>query len=303
MQDVVIADEETIKSVLHRIDVKDEIRSALIGLHKGDNLQLGTVVMDLPEGKGDCLIFPASAPSIGVFGAKLSPFIPARKTKGLDPVTAYNIVLSTETGELMMVCDAGYLTKVRTAATTSLAIDSLKPDNARIAAIIGLGPVGLEHLRIESKRGYEEIRVYSPSMHKRADSVRAVNPDAIFVADLQEAVNDADVIMLCTGSPKPVLDPTILKQGALLTSVGSDLGGYEISADTLPNLDVYCDYRLTAPKKAKEFENFDGLIADLPELLSGSKTPASSGKKRYWRSCGMGLQDMAVSKALYDILK
>ena len=44
-------------------------------------------------------------------------------------------------------------------------------------------------------------------------------------------------------------------------------------------------------------------VADLPELLSGDKTPAANGKTRYWRSCGMGLQDMAVSKALYDVLK
>ncbi|MGE3771098.1 MAG: ornithine cyclodeaminase family protein [Bdellovibrionales bacterium] len=312
MEKVIIVDEKKIRSILPHVDLKGSIHRAFSGLADNSNVQPLTVVMDFPAGKGDCWVQTGSAPTIGICGATVTPFIPARKDHGLDPATAFSMLVSSETGELLMVCDSGYLVKVRTAATTAIAIDYLAPADAKTLAIIGLGPIGLEHLRLETARGtYENVRVFSPSPEKRKAAVSALAPNIIFCADIKSAVRGADVVILCTGATAPVLDIADIKTGALVVSTASDGAGCEIDPAALNDMDVYCDYIHSAPHKAHDFKSAEQqynwrrerIIADLADLCSGRKQAVSSGKVRYWRSCGMGLQDLAACKAVYDVMQ
>ncbi|MGC4123291.1 MAG: hypothetical protein QM765_53730 [Myxococcales bacterium] len=66
-----------------------------------------------------------------VFGAKLSPYIPA---DGKALVTAWTVLMSMETGEPLLLCDSKRLTTERTAATTAIAADLLaRPDSRTLA--------------------------------------------------------------------------------------------------------------------------------------------------------------------------
>lgn len=68
-------------------------------------------------------------------------------------------------------------------------------------------------------------------------------------------------------------------------------------------LDVYCDYRRTAPLSAGEMViaaeshgwSADAILGDLPELVAGAVQPAFGRRHRFFRSIGMGLEDIAVA--------
>ncbi len=66
-----------------------------------------------------------------LFGAKLSPYFPARKDG--PKVTAWTVLLSAETGDPILLCDSLALTTERTAGTTALALELLMPASAKAA--------------------------------------------------------------------------------------------------------------------------------------------------------------------------
>lgn len=136
----------------------------------------------------------------GVFGAKLSPYLPR---DGGPSVTAWSVLMSMETGEPLALLDAGALTTERTAATTALAVDLLAPkDRPLKLAIIGSGAVSQAHMRhVAGLRDWADVRVYSPSLARAPETQAKWQglQSSITLADTAKAaVQDEDVVMLCT---------------------------------------------------------------------------------------------------------
>jgi L-arginine dehydrogenase len=73
----------------------------------------------------------------------------------------------------------------------------------------------------------------------------------------------------------------------------------------LPRWQVFCDYRATAPLTAGDFiaaiQGGDwaatDIVADLPELVTGAVAVRRDGL-RYFRSTGLGIEDLAVASLL-----
>ena len=77
--------------------------------------------------------------------------------------------MSMDSGQPLMLCDAGELTTARTAATTAVAIDALAPGHARRLTVIGSGPIARAHLHyVRGLRDWQDIRLYSPAWANRA---------------------------------------------------------------------------------------------------------------------------------------
>jgi L-arginine dehydrogenase len=241
---------------------------------------------------------------------KLSPYLPART----PPVTAWTLLLSTKTGEPVLLCDSASLTAERTAGTTALAVDRLAPDDASVLAVVGSGPLAAAHLRhVTPLRSFDEVRVFSPSAARGADESRA-RMSAVATVDfettVEAAVAGADVVLLCTSSGAPVLETAATEPRALITSISTNKPrAHEIPPRELAKLAVYCDYRTTAPLAAGEMViaaeegiwSASEIIADLPELVSGAGPPRPDGRA-YFRSIGLGIEDAAVAVALLRAL-
>lgn len=220
--------------------------------------------------------------------------------------------MSMQTGQPLLLCDAARLTTARTAATTAVAVDALAPAEAGRLALIGSGPVAHAHLQyVKGLRDWQGVRVHSPCLdERRLQSLRAIDPRAEAAGSLEEALDEADVILLCTSSARAVIDPRQLKRPALVTSISTNAPrAHEVPAESLAAMDVYCDYRHTTPGSAGEMLiaaeqhgwSPKAIRGDLAELLSGQAPRPEYRRPAFFRSIGLGLEDVALASALYRL--
>jgi L-arginine dehydrogenase len=293
-------------ALLPEAEVLGALRDAFKSLHAGTSVQPPQANGFIPD-HVDMIWYPAIFGEQEIFGAKLSPWLPRRKDG--PQVTAWTILCSLLTGEPVLLCDSKALTTERTAATTALAIEMLAPPSARALALIGAGPVGIAHLRYAwAIHPWSEIRIFSRTLYADDSFIQRVPAhlrDSITVAASAEyAVKNSEVVMLCTSSSVPVIDRGWLHTGQLITSVTTHAThAHEFPPAAIPDCDVYCDYRATSPAIAGEMVlaaarhgwSTNAIRSDLPELLSGKGLKPSGNAPTFFRSMGLGIEDLAIA--------
>lgn len=295
--------------LLEQVDVLQAMRDMFAELASGSAVQPPQQLVEFPNGGGDFINYLGVLASQKVYGVKTSPYI-VRQPKSL--VTAWSLLMSMESGQPLLLCDAGSLTTARTAATTALAVQELARRDAARLTIIGSGPVARAHLRyVAGLRDWQSIRIYSPNLNPGVlAQFGAIDARAEAASSLEAAVADADVILLCTSSGTPVLDPATLSKPALITSISTNVArAHEVPPQSLAQMDVYCDYRATTPNAAGEMrlaqdgQGWDAasIRGDLPELVSGKAAKPDYQRHVFFRSIGLGLEDVALANALYQL--
>lgn len=295
--------------LLEQVDVLQAMRDMFTELANGSAVQPAQQLVEFPNGGGDFINYLGVLASQKVYGVKTSPYI-VRQPKSL--VTAWSLLMSMESGQPLLLCDAGSLTTARTAATTALAVQELARADATHLTIIGSGPVARAHLRYAAGlRDWQSIRVYSPNLNAGVlAQFSAIDARAEAADSVEAAVADADVVLLCTSSGTPVLDPALLSKPALITSISTNVArAHEVPPHALAQMDVYCDYRATTPNSAGEMRlateqhgwNAANIRGDLPELVSGRAAKPDYQRHAFFRSIGLGLEDVALANALYHL--
>ncbi|SIR97914.1 ornithine cyclodeaminase [Aquipseudomonas alcaligenes] len=307
-----VIDQTEAERLLARIDVHQAMRAMFASLAEGHAVQPAQQLVEFPGG-GDFINYLGVLADEGVYGIKTSPYIPG--PQGAN-VTAWTLLMSMRSGQPLLLCDAKSLTTARTAATTAVAVEELAPAHATRLAIIGSGPVARAHLHyVKNLRDWQDIHLYSPRLTAesatRQAELRALDPRLQLCASLEEAVATADVILLCTSSAGPVLDPLRLGRNVLVTSISTNAPrAHEVPPACLAGMDVYCDYRATTPGAAGEMVlasesgwNRQLICGDLPELVSGLVAKPTYERPVFFRSIGLGLEDMALANALHQLLE
>ena len=312
--DVLVIDEQQVLHALPDLDVQRALRRMFRALADGQAVQPPQLLSLFPDQSGDFISYLGILAQQRVFGIKLSPYLP--NATGAK-VTAWTLLMSMDNGQPLMLCDAYRLTAERTAGTTALAIDLLAPADARRLTLVGTGGIGQAHLRhVLPMRAWQDVRLYSPDLAGQPSSIRqglqAIDPRVSLHGNLASAVADADVIMLCTSSGTPVLQPDTLTRPALITSISTNVPrAHEVPPAALPAMDVYCDYRATTPTSAGEMQiateqhGWDAaqILGDLPELIAGRAPLPDYRRHVFFRSIGLGLEDVAVAHDLYRLVR
>jgi len=297
---------------LAQVDVPQILRKLFRDLAAGQAVQPAQQLVEFPQGAGDFINYLGVLAEDGVYGVKTSPYI-VREQGPL--VTAWTLLMSMQTGQPLLLCDAGELTTARTAATTAVAVDALAPLKASRLAIIGSGKVAQAHVHyVKDLRDWQSISLYSPSLNQGSPEeraqIRSLDPRLTIADSREAAIADADVIMLCTSSAGPVIDPSLLGKPALITSISTNAPrAHEVPPQSLNGMQVYCDYRQTTPGSAGEMliagqqHGWDrnAIVGDLPDLLSGKVPRPDYDRHVFFRSIGLGLEDIALANAIYQL--
>jgi L-arginine dehydrogenase len=288
--------------------VQAAVRQAFEQLAAGRAVQPQQVLTDLPDG-GDVIAYQAVLADAGVYAVKVSPYLPQPGGKAL--VTAWTLLMSTRTGQPLLLADSARLTTERTAATTALAVDLLARPGARRLAVIGLGPVGRAHLRhARAVRRFAEVTVWSRTATE-AD-LDGLGGDVRLAASADEAADGADAVLLCTSAAAPVLDARRVAAGSLITSVSTNAPmAREIDPAALGDLDVYADYAPAAFAAAGEMRlaaagygfTLGAIRGDLPGLLAGTAPAPTGAAPVFFRSVGLGIEDAAVALAVLQAME
>ncbi len=307
-----VIDRPHARQLLGQLDVQQILRKLFRELAAGQAVQPPQQLVEFPAGGGDFINYGGVLAAERVYGIKTSPYI-VREQGPL--VTAWTLLMSMDNGQPLLLCDAGELTTARTAATTAVAVDVLAPHGARRLAVIGSGAIARAHVHyVRELRAWQDIRLYSPSLARQDAEQRRQLTDLdhrVQLADsLEQALHDADVILLCTSSAGPVIDPLQLSKPALITSISTNaVRAHEVPPASLAHMDVYCDYRVTTPSSAGEMLianeqhgwQTEAIAGDLAQLLSGQAPEPSYQRHVFFRSIGLGLEDIALANALYRL--
>lgn len=305
----IVLDEHAVAKLLPELNIMAELTALFRALGEGDAAQPAQTITDFPGGGGDFITYMGAIKSAGVFGAKLSPYV---VTDAAPIITAWTALMSMQTGQPLVWCDARTLTTQRTAGTTALAVDLLAPRSARRLAIIGSGPVAKAHLRhVAPLRDWNHIAVYSPNLTaERATQWQQLDQRIHITATTSDCLDGSDVVMLCTSSGTPVIDPDDTGKPSLFTSISTNApNAHEVPPAFLTTAQVYCDYLATTPDSAAEMRlakqdhgwNTDQIRGDLSGLVCGSCAAPTSDKPVYFRSIGLGLEDIAMAHGIWKL--
>ena len=244
----------------------------------------------------------AVVPSQGVAGAKVYSTIAGQFN--------FSIVLfSTHDGSLLATLDANAITRIRTAATTALAVRALAKAGAKNVTIFGTGVQAQAHaqalatsgalsrFRIVGIEGMEELAEWL----NREFSDRGVQAE---VCDAASAVRGADVIVTATRATGPLFDGRIVNPGTLIAAIGSSLPHTRELDDALVGRAsrIVVELREQAREEAGDLVRAQAGLFDWADTVELGDVLAGNAAGRthvddivLYKAVGIGLQDVALA--------
>jgi ornithine cyclodeaminase/alanine dehydrogenase-like protein (mu-crystallin family) len=252
----------------------------------------------LHDDAGGLLVMPGHRPG-GPVVVKHVGMYDANPGRGLPHHPATICAFDEHTGLLRAVLDATYLTAARTAGAAALSVRLAARPGARVAAVIGAGPVAATHLAmLPAVRDFDELRVAS----RRASDAEALASvhGARAVASIEAAVRGADVVCLCTSATAPVVAPGWLAPGAHVTSVGYAPPGGELDPAIARAGRLLVETRdafAPPPAGCAELAGLDPAdAAELGEVVAGTRAGrVADDELTVYKSMGSVVEDLAAA--------
>ncbi len=303
--------EHDVKSVLSMDDLIDTMASALKSFSTGDVVQ--PVRSVIPVSGNDALF--ATMPSLvragaagAALGAKLVTVFLANSSRGLDTHQAVIVLLDPDTGAIRALLDGRYITEARTAAVSAVSSRLLARPSASSLAIIGTGVQARSHLDALSRvHRLRSVTVWSPDAERRRRfaSEAAGAPCAVKAVDhAGEAVVGADLIVLATSSPSPVVENGWVKPGAHVMSVGACRPTQrEMDPELVTRGRLFIDSRAAALVESGDVVmgiqegrfSPEHIVAEIGELVNGATGRRADTEVTIFKSLGLAVEDVAAA--------
>jgi len=161
-----------------------------------------------------------------LFFVKTFNFFADNADQGL-PVTSSQVLLyHAETGMPVCLMEAGWVTALKTGASTALAVDGLCRSDAKILTLFGAGLQGQMHLAALSVvRGWSRVWLVdidqAKAGHVAAEMAAALELNIEAADSSETAVRQADVVVTITTGSGEMVKRDWLKPGALVCKMGS----------------------------------------------------------------------------------
>jgi alanine dehydrogenase len=218
--------EQHVHALLPMPDLIAAMESALAKFSAREVLQPVRSVLTVGPTKAYFGLMPAYVPSPASLGAKLVTVFADNHKRDLPSHLATILLLDPETGALQALMDGRYITEARTAAVSAVATRFLATAEAATLAIIGSGVQARSHLEAyQLVRQLKQVRIWSPQARSREQFVEdmsgRVSVPIVAAASAEAAVSGADLIVLVTASPTPVIEDAWVSKGAHVVCVGA----------------------------------------------------------------------------------
>ena len=332
--------EADVKAVLTMDDLIETMASALRRFSTGQVVQPIRPTIPIADDS-----FFATMPAYvrgdgAALGAKLVTVFGGNAARGLHSHLASILLLDPETGALLALLDGRYITEARTAAVSAVSSRLLARPTAKSLAIIGTGVQARSHLDALSRvHQLRQVTVWSPNKERRgrlvADAMATRSASGADRVDTRsasgadrmatrldtqyaisavehagEAVVGADIIVLVTSSPTPVIENGWVKPGAHVISVGACRPTQrEMDPALVARARLFVDSRAAALVESGDVVlgmqegrfGADHIVAELGELLAGT-APAgrrSDTEVTVFKSLGLAVEDVTAADLAY----
>lgn len=226
MQRFRLLTEEHVRSVLPMADLIAAMESAVARFSAGEVEQPVRTVLSVGPQKAYFGVMPAYISQPAAMGAKLVTVFTSNAARGLPSHLATILLFDPDTGSLIAVLDGRFITEARTAAVSAVSARHLARADAGRLALVGSGVQARSHLEaLVEVRRVTDVRVWSPNPASRAAFVSDMQPVAHApiraCSTAEEAVRDADLIVIATSSATPVVHDAWVAPGAHVMAVGA----------------------------------------------------------------------------------
>ena len=315
--------ESDVRSVLSMADLIDVMESALARFSTG---RVEQPVRTMVSFGSDAFFWtmPALAREPAALGAKLVTVVGSNAERGMPSHLASILLMDPETGALVALLDGRFITEARTAAVSAVSSRLLARPTSKSLAIIGSGVQARSHLEaLAHVHALRQVTVWSPNQARREQFVaeareagfgafeKGATPQIGAVDHAGEAVVGADIIVLVTSSPTPVLESGWVKPGAHVICVGACRPNQrEIDPALTARARLFVDSRAAACVESGDVVmgiqdgrfGPDHIVAELGELVARSDMPRrrSDSEITIFKSLGMAVEDVTAARLAYE---
>lgn len=291
------------------------VEQAFAAIAGGSACQPAPTSLHLPSSEGRYILMAGLADAEGLAGVKLLSDIPANLDVGL-PSQRSSIVLADQgTGETLALLDGRVPTRVRTAAASAVASRHLARPNSSTLGLIGAGALAVAHVEAMLQvLPIDTVLVWSRStatVEAFKAKVSGYPVKVLAAANVQEVVEGADVLCTLTPSVEPLVRGEWFPPGIHVNAVGARPRPThrEIDSAGIARSSLFVDSIATVTEKSGDLlmavgEGAVGLDHIRGELggvvageIPGRRDPA---EVTLYNSVGIGMQDVAIGRLLYD---
>lgn len=167
----------------------------------------------------------------GVAGTKIINGNILNSTRGLPRASGLTLLYDDTSARISCIMEAAYISSLRTASVSALAVDLLQGANVRCAAVIGAGVLAQAHIELLAKRlpSLREIRLFELQAERCAQIQHALRPllqasniELLPVASAEEAIRPAQLIIPATTTTEGYIAFDWLQPGSLLVNISLD---------------------------------------------------------------------------------
>jgi len=298
--------EKDVREILTMEIALEEVEKSFQLLTQGQNVNSPRNRISVPSGHLNFMT--ASAPDSGVMGHKTYAAIRGQT------IPFYVDIYDSSTGKLLSLMEASYLGQIRTGAATGIATRYMSREESSTAAVIGSGYQARTQLEAVCKvRDIKAARVYSRDKDKREKyAQRMTEKLGIPVEpceDGKSCVNDADIVITITSSPKPVLEGEWLSPGTHINAAGGNhwmrreiddeviRKSNPIVVDDIEQAKIECGDILSAIERGTTGWQH---VRNFSEVMNGTYEGRPSKESiTLFESQGLAIQDVCVGKSVY----
>jgi len=326
-REVLILREPEIRALLDPQACIAAMEQAFAAYSTGQTELPGVIHLDIPESdvsekRGEIHVKAGYLHGGPYYAVKIVSGFASNSQRGLPPNDGMVVVFDANTGApAAFLLDNGFITGFRTGAAGAVAAKHLAREKIAAIAVIGTGAQAryqVEMLALE--RGFSEVRIWGRDSKKagacaghlaKSPGIRACN--FAVTESVQEAVEEADLVITVTASRKPLVRARWLKPGVTVIAVGSDAPDkQELDVDVLGRADkIVADsiaqcLRLGEIRHAVEQRAMtkEKIYAELGEITAGLKPGRTSEDEIIVCDLtGVGVQDVAAGSLVLERAK
>lgn len=233
---------------------------------------------------------------------------------GLPMIQGVVLLYAAETGELLAMMDAEYLTAMRTGASGGVAAKYLARQDAAVVTLFGAGAqAGAQLAAVCAVRPIERAFVVTRSGTKDAEFCLAMeNRLGVEVRparDVRAAVEAADVICTATSSKTPVFNGNWLQDGTHINAVGAYTTAMrELDTSTVDRARLFVDQHTAAQAEAGDIMipiergelTYATVAGELGDVILG-RMPGRENDAQItaFKSVGLAMQDATTAARVY----
>ena len=217
---------------------------------------------------------------------KTFSYFPINPKKYNRPTTSSMVILlDAETGLPACFMEAGFITGLKTAASTAVTTAYLAKPDSEVVTIFGAGTLGRLHLlalaeRFNLKQAYYvDIKPEAAeSCAAELDAILGFSVKAVPIDERDAAVRESDIIFTVTTGNQELVKKEWLKSGVFIARLGSF---QEVSYDVITNADkvVVDQWKYVSPRipelihlKKEGLFDFEDVYAEWPDIV-GKRSP------------------------------